>query len=193
VRRFLSFRPPGTGSNVVILTNMSTPGNIAFSSPIKIDSLNDPQSISVGDFNGDGKLDLAVGEYNAGTWHVYIYINTSSGGAVSFATNVQAANYAGGLGGDPQEITVSDLNGDGLPDFAVVDSKYHMYTFQNVWTGGSFAATNFASVSNYVTGSAAANTICILSGDIDGDGRPDIAVGNYEATNIVVFQNASQY
>jgi hypothetical protein len=172
---------------------MCSPGNIAFPSPIKIDSLNDPQSISVGDFNMDGKLDLAVGEENGGNnWHVYIYINTTSGENVSFAVNVQSANYAGGAG-DPQEITVADFNGDGLPDFAVVDDGYHMYTFQNLWTGGAFIFSSFGSVSNYVTGSSTANTICILSGDIDGDGRPNIAVGNYEATNMVIFQNVSQY
>jgi hypothetical protein len=177
-------------SNVVVLRNLSTPGTLSFGSPIKVDSLNGPESVAVGDFNGDGKLDLVVGSIT--NQKVFVYINSSSVGAISFGTGIKFPPDPA-LITDPRHITVGDLNGDGLPDFAVVNGDSSMYTFQNVWTGGAFNSTSFGSPSSYVTGSGTAAAICILSADIDGDGRPDVAVGNYNLTNVVIFQNVSQY
>jgi hypothetical protein len=177
-----------SGTNFFILTNKSTPGNISFSSPIAIDAINDPDGIAVGDFNMDGLLDIAVASDHFG--EVLIYINTSSGGNVSFNTGVVAAN-ATSLG-TPQEISVGDFNGDGRPDLAVVGNGNSLYTFQNVWTSGAFTISSFNSPNNIVTG-VNAISVRVLSADMDGDGRPDLVVGNYNLTNVVIFQNISQY
>jgi hypothetical protein len=103
-----------TGSNLVILTNMSTPGTIAFSSPIAVIAANLPnlESIALGDFNGDGKLDIAVG--SEGEVKVLIFTNNGTGGSIAFAQVPSPPSVS-----DPRKIAIADFNGDGLPDLVL--------------------------------------------------------------------------
>jgi hypothetical protein len=177
-----------SGSNVVVLRNTSTPGVISFSSPIAVVSANlpDAESIALGDFNGDGKLDIAVG--SAGESEVYLCVNTSTPGSVSFNAAVGVAGVT-----DPRDIAIADLNGDGQLDFAVVDgSSDSFYTFQN--TNTVISLTSFSGSSAYSAGSSGgADSIRIIGADIDNDGRPDLVVGDFNGTNVFLFRNVSQY
>ncbi len=67
------------------------------------------ESVAVGDFNGDGKLDLAVA--NGG---MSVLLGNGDG---TFKT---AASYGTGLG--PSSIAAGDFNGDGKLDLVVVNS-----------------------------------------------------------------------
>jgi hypothetical protein len=181
-----------TGSNVVILSNSCSPGVIAFSNSIASAALNKPIDLAVGDFNADGKLDLAV--TSEGTAGVYVYINNGTGGSISFGLGTNLAADP-----DPREAAIADLNGDGRPDLVVVNgSGSNVLTFQNTWPGGGFGGGSFGTPNSYSTGSDTNSPdypgpICLILADIDGDGRPDIAVGNYFTTNVIIFQNISQY
>jgi uncharacterized repeat protein (TIGR01451 family) len=68
-----------------------------------------PSSVVVGDFNGDGKPDLAVA--NFGSDNVSILLGNGDG------TFQAAVNFDAGL--SPNSIAVGDFNGDGKPDLAV--------------------------------------------------------------------------
>ena len=67
----------------------------------------------MGDFNGDGKLDLAVANYNSAT--VSILLGTGTG---SFGAKTDF-----GTGSIPSSVAVGDFNGDGKLDLAVANHE----------------------------------------------------------------------
>ena len=70
-----------------------------------------PVSVAVGDFNGDGKQDLAVA--NDSSDNVSILLGDGTGN-FSAATNF-------GTGDCPYSVAVGDFNGDGKQDLAVAN------------------------------------------------------------------------
>ena len=70
-----------------------------------------PRSVTVGDFNGDGKSDLATA--NRTNDNVSVLLGTGTG---SFGT---ATNFA--VGSSPYSVTVGDFNGDGKSDLATAN------------------------------------------------------------------------
>ncbi len=70
-----------------------------------------PQSVAVGDFNGDGKLDLAVANFDSNTGSILLGTGTGSfGPKTDFGT-----------GAGPVSVAVGDFNGDGNLDLAVAN------------------------------------------------------------------------
>src|ERR1700751_4532411 len=72
---------------------------------------NGPLGIVAGDFNGDGRLDLAVA--NSGSGSISVLIGNGDG------TFQPALNTPAGT--TPWALTVADLNGDGHQDLVVAD------------------------------------------------------------------------
>jgi hypothetical protein len=135
--------------------------------------------------NNDGQSCIAACNSAAGI----ITINSSTPRSVSFNSA-----YEFGPTVDPREIAVADLNGDGRPDFAVVNGDgSDVYTFQNFCTNGVFGQRSFGSGTTNSTGGGTVNSIRVVAADIDGDGRPDLAIRNFSGTNVVIFQNVSHY
>ena len=93
-------------------------GDGSFRAPL-IRSLEEfPYSVAVGDFNADGKPDLAVAAYGTHT-----LIDLKPGVSVLLGNgdgSFKAASYYG-AGPLPGFVVVDDFNGDGLPDLAVAN------------------------------------------------------------------------
>src|SRR5262245_31520472 len=70
-----------------------------------------PRSVAVGDFNGDGKPDLAAANAHNNT--VSIRLGDGAGG---FAAVPDVA-----VGDHPFSVAVTDFNGDGRPDLAAAN------------------------------------------------------------------------
>src|SRR5262249_51955678 len=71
-----------------------------------------PHSVAIGDFNGDGKQDLAVA--NSSSTTVSIRLGDGLGGFTS-ATDVS-------VGFHPYLVAIGDFNGDGRQDLAVANA-----------------------------------------------------------------------
>ena len=119
-------------SNVSIYLGDGT-GN--FSGPTLLRAGGFPYSVAVGDFNGDGKQDLAV--VNSESDNVSILLGDGTG-------NFSApTNFA--VGDQPLSVAVGDFNGDGKQDLAVAnyDSTGNVSILLGDGAGNFSAPTNF--------------------------------------------------
>jgi hypothetical protein len=121
-------------------------------------------SLAVGDFNGDGKLDLAVGNESANT--VSILLGDGSGG---FSP---AVDYAAGT--SPGSVAVGDFNGDGKQDLAVAD----------VGSGGVsvLLGDGTGRLSSPTATTTGASPYSVAVGDFNRDGKQDLVVANSGGT-----------
>src|SRR5262249_42056612 len=88
-----------------------------------------PQGVAAGDFNGDGKPDLAVADWNSDA--VSVLLNTTAAGATTPTFNTHKEFTAGNMA---KGVVVADFNGDGKPDLAVANA--------NVLPAGSAASVS---------------------------------------------------
>ena len=128
-----------------------------------------PQSVAVGDFNGDGKQDLIVA--NSGSDSVTRYTGTGAG---TFSASV---NYS--VGTWPMVVAVGDFNNDGKDDAVTAN-----YTTNNVSVLIGSGSGAFAAAVNYAVGTA---PYAVGVGDFNGDGKLDIAAANGNSANISVL------
>src|SRR5437899_2425683 len=137
-----------------------------------------PVSAAVGDFNGDGHLDLAVA--NGGT-------NRTPAGTVSIllgkgdGTFGAAQSYA--IGNNPTAVAVGDFDGDGHLDLAVTNGgSYPNYQGSVSVLLGKGDGT-FGVAKSYATGSY---SVAVAVGDFNGDRLPDLAVANSDSGTVTV-------
>ncbi len=101
------------GNNVTLLLGDGKGGfTAATGSPLR-GRARAPHSLAVGDFNGDGKPDLAIA--NGASNNVTVLLGNGSGGF----TAAPGSPFAVGSG--PQSVAVGDFNGDGKPDLAIAN------------------------------------------------------------------------
>lgn len=139
-------------------------------------------AVATADLDGDGRTDLIAGTglYQDGeAFQGYASVVRQTGAG----TYAAPARY--GLGADPLAVAVGDLNGDGWPDLAVANASSGTVTvlLQNPAAPGSFAPS--ASLS---TGQGAPLDLAI--GDLNQDGRNDLAVAVSGVGVMVFFQSA---
>jgi hypothetical protein len=115
-----------------------------------------------------------------------VFRNTSTPGAISFASPVICSTDTSGFG-HPVALEVHDLDGDGKPDLAVVNKNSAYITFFRNTTATAGGTISFGTrVNNFLVYSPTSLSIK----DLDGNGKPDITIG-FEDNLVLVLSNTS--
>ncbi len=132
-----------------------------------------PQSIAVADFNGDGKLDLAVPVYSIFTSLTDVNILLGNGDGTfaagpAFPLTGQNANNA----------AVADFNGDGKVDLAISlpDANEVQVVLGN--GDGTFTPKSAISVDGVYV---------VATGDFNGDAKPDLVTVNFGPGTLTIL------
>lgn len=168
-----------TANSISVLKNTSTAGSISFASKIDFTTASTPGSITGGDFDGDGLIDIAVANRSSNS--VSVFRNTTSAGAISFASKVDFTTA-----GNPYSIATGDIDGDGKIEIAVTNrSSNSISVFKNTSSSGTIS---FAAKTDFTSGS---DPVSIAIGDLDGDGKLDIITQNWQPGTASAFRNTS--
>ena len=171
-----------TGSSVSVLRNTATSGFISFAARVDFATGTNPSSVAIGDLDGDGKPDLVAANSSSNT--VSALRNTSTSGSISFDSRVDFT-----VGDNPLSVAIGDLDGDGKLDLAVANAVgSSVSVFRNMATSGSITTGSFAVKADFATGS---QPVRVVIGDLDGDGKPDLAVANWDNNAVSVLRNTA--
>lgn len=167
---------------VSIFKNISTPGVISLATKIDINLGEEGfTDISIGDVDVDGKTDFVICGHNA--QNISVYKNIGALGNISFAPQL---NIKTGYG--YEKVAVRDLDKDGKPDITSTFwgySDYKIVVLRNISTPENIS---FDNPNQFNTGNGPYD---IAIGDLDGDGKPDIALADNQAYTFSVLRNTS--
>jgi hypothetical protein len=130
-----------------------------------------PAGLAVADFNGDGRLDLAVTGFEQNACFVLL----GNGDGTFGDPKTMAVGIA------PLDVQAADLDGDRVTDLVIANARSNALTLLHGRGDGLFDQRTDVPVGVY------AKSIAV--GDVDGDGRADVVVSNYYSNSISVLLN----
>ncbi len=165
--------PSGTTTKTFTLTVTNGPacsGSVQFTNAADVRVVRNPTSevVAIGDFNNDGKQDLAVASYDAS--QVTIYLGDGLGG-FSAPSNV-------GVGLGPFSVAIGDFNNDGNQDFASANYGANTVSIRLGDGMGGFSGTTNVPVGN--------NPNNVAIGDFNNDGNLDFAATNQNSATVSI-------
>jgi hypothetical protein len=144
-----------------------------------------PFAMAVGDFNGDGNLDLAV-------WAIYATNNTSevliflgNGNGTFTYSNTYTAPNSTALNPGSNSLFVADFNGDGKLDLAALTPYNGVFIFLGKGDGTFQTAVGYSTADPNHPSNTTAYGMAV--GDLNGDGKPDLAIA--QSSGMVVLLN----
>jgi hypothetical protein len=160
-------------SNIYILRNTSTPGNISFAPVIMLPITQTVANIRIGDLDNDHRPDITATQVTGSS--ISIFLNTTTAiGALSFAAPVVVFTEEFPFG-----LDFGDLDGDRIPDIVVTSiTKTSLTILNNTSTPGNLSFQKTAKPVTYISRH-------LFIGDVDGDAKPDLAFASVNFNSVV--------
>jgi FG-GAP-like repeat/FG-GAP repeat len=168
-------------SGASVLLDQTAPGAATplFGGPTPFTTGVEPVSIATADINLDGKPDLVTANSCCGGNGASVLLNTTPGGAAT-ASFAGPSHFVAGAG--PTAVALGDLNADGKPDLVTSVTPPvgtgSVEVLLNTTSPGA-ATPSFTDAVPFAAGSKPSS---VAIGDLDGDGRPDLAVTDSAST-----------
>ncbi len=188
-----------TSTDIMLLQNNSTPGNLTAASFQKFDKTNFPvlnltfgtDHVVCGDLQGDGYPELVVSRAGSTRNSIHIFRNTTVGAALNFTLITPPLLLD--VGHFATRLALRDLNRDGKPEIIVTNSfNDQFYIFVNQSSGGTLAfnATP-VKLSIKVNDADVLTTYEAEVQDLNGDNLPDIVINQFQTNDLYVLRNQS--
>jgi len=137
-----------------------------------------PEAIAVGDFNGDHLLDVAVWATNSTTGNMQVNIYLGTGTGTFTAGGIYTAPSSGNFNPGPNSFVAADVNGDGKLDLVAMAPYNGVFVF----LGNGDGTFQTPLVNTTVCTSTIGNCGSLAVGDLNGDGKPDLALQSNDTT-----------
>ncbi|MBL7697167.1 MAG: VCBS repeat-containing protein, partial [Chitinophagaceae bacterium] len=175
-----------TSGLVDIFPNQTSGFDPVFGNPVSLNPGRGTDAVCAGDLDMDGKPDLVIIDDGDGYPHasVSIYHNNSTRNNISFDTVIYYASGTNEYSG-PRSASIADLNADGRPELIVVNREGTISVFRSESTRGNI----YFAAQAMIPGIGGA--VDVEVGDLNNDGKPDIAVCSYPNAVISLLTNTS--
>jgi hypothetical protein len=159
-------------------------GTGTFGAAVEYTVGNLPSSVAAADLNGDGIADIAITNSTDNT--VMVWLNNGSGTFTKTGTYTTDAA--------PQSVAIADFNGDGANDLVIADKNGNdVSVLLNQGAGTFGTAVNYCVV--VTTGACnslpAISPVSVIAVDLNGDGKPDLAVASLSKAVTTLLNNGS--
>ena len=158
-----------SGNVSVLLGN----GNGTFAAQTTFATGNGPRIVTLGDVNGDGRLDIITA--NQGSDSASVLLGNGDG---TFQPKVDFTTGSG-----PFSVTLGDVNADGRLDIVTANFGGSGSASVLLGTGGSAITATFLPQQTFATG----KTMFVTLGDVNSDGKLDIVSANRDSNTTSVL------